>query len=415
MKLKVAFLDVFHGDCTVVTFDEPDRKACIVIDAAENIAAARRLTAYLKHEQIEVIDLLVATHIDSDHINGLLKFLKSESKDADSWNRGKDKCIRYYWGPKPDPDYKRPSTKTRAQMSPLAASKLHMLDFVIESVGQNQDLNEFVKKYIVSENNMYYPSLEDMPPLNVFNNVKLELMAPDVQVLDSDIQAKALSINNFSPAQTLTEMSTGATGPLNLDNLKEMLALNTEAMATIADRTANNQSIVFKLTPETGSSAGFRTWTFLFSGDAESDSWEMMRQTPEVAGNLPSRVLKVPHHGSRNGMNEAAFAVINPEYSIISAGQKHGLPDEDTLNIIKRDTSRKLFCTERNNKDEPKDRGACLEKSNCPRRKPSDFRSLGFIIDTDSGDVKNELFTIDDDSGAIEIKVGEVWCPETAW
>ena len=81
--------------------------------------------------------------------------------------------------------------------------------------------------------------------------------------------------------------------------------------------------------------------------------------------------------------------------------------------IIKKDEKTKLFCTERNNKtDKP---GACLEKSNCPRRKPADFRSLRFVIDTDTGEEKNDMFLIDTNLGEIEIKSGEIWCPEISW
>lgn len=410
MLLTVAFLDVFHGDCTVVTFNEPGRKACIVIDGGEFEDAAKRLAAYLKNEQIEVIDLLVATHIDSDHINGLVNLLESESHKANSWNKGKKPCIRYYWGPKPDPDYVKPLAEESLQISALSAPARQMMDFVIQSVGQNQDLSGLVKEYIVDVNNMYYPSLEDMPPLNIFNNVKLELLAPDIQVLDTEIKAKALSVSNI---QTLTTTAAlPEKGPLNLKDLQEILALNTEEMVKAADRDANNQSIVFKLTPVEGSSDESKGWTFLFPGDAELESWENMEQTG-VEEILPSKILKIAHHGSINGTDKTAFNIINPEYCIISVGQKHGLPDREALNIIKKDKNRKLFCTERNN--HPKNHGDCIKKSNCPRREPSDFRSLRFIIDTDTGEAKNDMFLINTKIGKIEITSGDIWCPESSW
>ena len=46
MKLKVSFLDVFQGDCAVITFDEGGRKVCIVVDGGETKKAAQRLAAY---------------------------------------------------------------------------------------------------------------------------------------------------------------------------------------------------------------------------------------------------------------------------------------------------------------------------------------------------------------------------------
>ncbi len=415
MILTVAFLDVFHGDCAVITFNERGRKACIVIDGGEKRDAAKRLATYLEHEKVEVVDLLVATHIDSDHVNGLVHFLKSESDQTDSWNKGKKKCIIYYWGPKPDPNWIPPSGKTGAQTSPLAGSELQTMNFVVQSVAQNQELSKLVQKHIFHTDNIQYPSLQDMPPLDIFENIGLQVMAPDTQILDSEIQSKALSLSNIPYRKLLAKMAPDQTaGQLKLIELRKILAMNAVEMAKRADRNANNQSIVLKLTPREGIAAQLKEWTFLFTGDAEQESWEMMRQIAQVRENLPSKVLKVPHHGSSlNGIDKASFKAINPEYSIISVGQKHGLPDGQMLNLIKKDRKRQLFCTERN-----KDRyhpGPCVNKRKCVRQKASDFRSIRFTIDTDRGEEKIDTFIINEKLGEIEVRTGEIWCPENKW
>jgi beta-lactamase superfamily II metal-dependent hydrolase len=411
MLLNVAFLDVFHGDCAVATFNQDGRKACIVVDGGETLGAAKRLAAYLKHEQVEVIDLLVATHIDADHVNGLVQLLKSESGKASSWNKGKEKCVRYYWGPKPDPDWAPPPPRRRgASISPSSAPELQTMDFVIQSVAQNQELSELVQEHIIDADNIHYPSLQDMPPLDIFDGIRLEFLAPDVQILDSAIQTMALSVSNLPYKQTLTKKAAGESRKrLALKDLRRILAVNAERMAEIAKRNANNQSIVFKLTPAGNTSE----WSFLLTGDAEEESWEMMRHMPGAKKKLAARVLKVPHHGSVNGVDEAAFKVINPEYSIISVGQKHGLPDAPTLNLIKKGRKSKLFCTERNNKEDHP--GACIKKRECIRGTPSDFRSIRFVIDTDSGEEKIDMFLINTRRGQINVTAGKIWCPEKRW
>jgi beta-lactamase superfamily II metal-dependent hydrolase len=407
MKLKVAFLDAFHGDCAVITFDENGKQACIVIDGGQKKDAAKRLAAYLKSEKVEVIDLLVATHIDNDHIYGLVHFLKLHTGKVKDWNRGKEKCIRYYWGPKPDPAWVPPPKKKRTKTSSAARSHYQMLDFVIKGVKENQSLDKLIKKHVISTDNIHYPSLRDLPP-NIFRNVELVLMAPDKQILDSEIQAKAMTITNSPYIRSLSTRKTRRKRPLTIRTLKRILAENAEAMAEIANRHANNQSIVFKLMPKVEGAAAPSPWSFLFSGDAEQESWEMMRLTAGVKDKLPSRVLKVPHHGSVNGIDKETFDIVNPEYNIISAGQKHGLPDGQILNLIKEDGNRKLFCTERNNK-----KGPCDSKE-CIRGKTADFRSLRFIIDTatQKGDV--EIFTINP-AGSINITTDQVWCRESNW
>jgi len=251
-----------------------------------------------------------------------------------------------------------------------------------------------------------------MPPFNIFQAVELRVMAPDIQILDSEIQAKAMTISNLSYRQSLSASAASPRKRLTLEDLHTILATNADEMAKIANRHANNQSIVFKLTPKEGNTAVSKEWSFLFSGDAEHESWEMMRQITEVRKNLPSKVLKMPHHGSLNGIDKESFKVINPGYSIISVGQKHGLPDGQILNLIKGDRKRKLFCTERNNsKSKP---GPCGEKK-CVREIAPDFRSIHFTIDTNSGEEKIDTFTINTKLGSIEIKTGEIWCQVNRW
>ncbi len=415
MILTIAFLDVFHGDCAVVTFEERGRKACIVIDGGEKRDAARRLAAYLKHEKVEIIDLLVATHIDSDHVQGLVYFLKKESSKIDSWNKGKEKCISHYWGPKADPNWVPLSSRKSDQIAPLVAPELQTMNFVIQSVAQNQELSKLVKKHTFRADNIRHPSLQEMPPFDIFDNVRLEVMAPDTQILDSAIQSNALSISNAPYKQELAKTPHVPTGGcLTLKDLRRILEINAEEMAKIADRNANNQSIVFKLAAKEGRAAESKGWTFLFTGDAEQESWQMMRQRAQVRKNLPSRVLKVPHHGSSlNGIDKKSFRMIDPEYSIISVGQKHGLPDGQTLNLIKADRDRQLFCTERNNsRHHP---GPCMKKRRCVRRKASYFRSIRFVIDTDTEEEKIETFIINAELGGIEIKTGNIWCAENKW
>jgi beta-lactamase superfamily II metal-dependent hydrolase len=56
------------------------------------------------------------------------------------------------------------------------------------------------------------------------------------------------------------------------------------------DRAANNTSVVFTLE--------WRGWRLLFPGDAELASWRLMDRSRRLR---PIHVLKVAHHGSRNG------------------------------------------------------------------------------------------------------------------
>lgn len=73
-------LEAFHGDSILIkTFDINSNEFIILIDGG----SAQTFTYSLKNElkNISHIDLLILTHIDSDHIAGLIKFFKSSLID----------------------------------------------------------------------------------------------------------------------------------------------------------------------------------------------------------------------------------------------------------------------------------------------------------------------------------------------
>jgi hypothetical protein len=413
MILKVAFLDVFHGDGAVITFDENDKTRCIVVDGGEVTEAAFRLNAWLRHQGVRHIDLLVATHIDSDHINGLVNLLQQYSAAAGDWNGGHAPCIGTYWGPLPDPDRvgRSPTVAPAAGAGGFSLLSVPEVAFIAESVEQNQTLNKLVAQRIANPMQMHYPSLADLPDTGLFDSVEIDFLSPDQQVPDTEVEGKALA---WQSALDLDEgaagAGTGASLPQTVEELEALVRANAVRVAAIADRDANNQSIVFRLRPRSGAGSG---WSFLFSGDAQQDAWGMMLGR-HPAERLRARVLKVPHHGSHlNGITAEAVAAIAPEYLVISTGQKHGLPEAETLNLLQGGSPRKLFCTERNNSlAKP---GACRAKAACPRRTKQDFRSLLFEVDTVTGEAQTHLFSVGPHAGKVSWLAGVIWCPETHW
>lgn len=82
----------------------------------------------------------------------------------------------------------------------------------------------------------------------------------------------------------------------------------------------------------------YRDFEALLTGDAESkvlDLIDWVQITPLIQGGLD--VLKVPHHGSKNGISTDLLARLKPKVCVISVGKKnsYGHPNDTTLSLLK--------------------------------------------------------------------------------
>ena len=101
--------------------------------------------------------------------------------------------------------------------------------------------------------------------------------------------------------------------------------------------TSNNASIVVRIVADEVNA--------LFSGDCESLRWESILKFFEE--HLPANIFLVPHHGSEHGCTEEVLKAVNPEYSIISAGQdnKYGHPDTSIVKLLNEYTREEVLIT----------------------------------------------------------------------
>jgi len=399
MKLKIAFLTTVDedrnpqiGDCIVITFKnefpEGKRLACIIIDGGYS-SNSQVISDYLASEKVIIIDLLIATHIDGDHIAGLCSFVKDFlSKDDRKFK------LMNYWGPAPG-TYTQPITITEfiSYLPDVSDIKIDELSMISQSVEQNEKLYKLIEKILSPEHiiHPYVNILNSIP--NIFNDLVVEVLAPDKQIPDVDIKAM-----NLSDASLGDSIVTDMAIDLNDISIQKII----ESAASIEDRTANNQSIVIKLTPLNESGDRNEDCSILFPGDAEIESWNSM--IDKWGEKLKSRVLKLSHHGSKTGTNETILVTVQPDYCVICAGKnKHGLPDDVVLKLLSTNGV-DFFCTGRNTKEDSK-KSPCIDANiikDCPRW---DANQEEHIKDT-------IIFNIDSDTNDIEItgeQCGVVW------
>jgi competence protein ComEC len=109
--------------------------------------------------------------------------------------------------------------------------------------------------------------------------------------------------------------------------------LNTLAKTdqSISNLDLNGLSVVALIT--------YGNFSALLTGDAEKT---VMEQLANEAGDID--VLKVPHHGSRDGVSDSFLNIAKPELSVISLGEKnrYGHPSKETLELLKNHSSQIL-------------------------------------------------------------------------
>lgn len=106
------------------------------------------------------------------------------------------------------------------------------------------------------------------------------------------------------------------------------------------DKNLNNTSIILK--------ADLPGNNFLFTGDAEDKVWKYYYDNDKIlplsegeAGGGAQRlysadILKIPHHGSKNGTSEELLKMANPKEAVISVGKdnKFGHPHAETIQLL---------------------------------------------------------------------------------
>lgn len=77
-NLQFHFIDVGQGDSSLII--TPKGKT-ILIDAGDE-AHAKKVVSYIREQEIEKLDLVIATHPDADHIGGMDKVIKNFDIDV---------------------------------------------------------------------------------------------------------------------------------------------------------------------------------------------------------------------------------------------------------------------------------------------------------------------------------------------
>ncbi len=115
------------------------------------------------------------------------------------------------------------------------------------------------------------------------------------------------------------------------------------------DRNVNNECVVLKII--------YKDTSFLLTGDIEGKAMNNILNSGE---NVKAEVLKVPHHGSKLGLEGESFVKeVSPRISVISVGERNAFhhPSKKTLEILSSISGNKIFRTDQDDAIEIKSNG----------------------------------------------------------
>lgn len=322
---KLEALRAKHGDALLLHYGPENAPKLAVIDGGPGgvwtDSLRPRLMQLRTERQLDEgkpldIDLMMVSHLDADHITGVLDLMRNlrdlkDKKQPQPWR------IRRFWHNAFDDLTGKGNAavaSTNSQLSTASFGELAGFNSsdLLASVGQGRELRDLVKRFDL-EGNQPFDSIVQCP--HEKNPVKLG----------------SLSLTAVGPDQQ------------NLANLqkdwdKKVAALlqkeaDKKAKAELVeyvDKSVYNLSSIVVWAEQDGK-------TMLLTGDARGDYTLKALEEAKILEQGKSRkldLLKLPHHGSDRNVDQDYFDRLQANNYVISADGKYSNPDVKTLEMI---------------------------------------------------------------------------------
>jgi ribonuclease BN (tRNA processing enzyme) len=310
--LKLHIIQAEHGDCFILESGTSPNPKYILIDGGPESIYTDHLANELKkiRDAGGKLDVVVASHVDTDHIIGLLD-LMTEIREQRSNNETEIIEISELWHNSFDQTVGRGNDIENRMKTLLANSNTsgRVMDASLKGIGDGHKLRLAAMNIGVPINSKFASLpiiVEDTPKKIKILNLELLIVGPTTKNLE-ELRIKWLQW---------------------LDKFEDILVAGGNPMlAAMADSSVPNLSSIMFLVKSDGK-------TILFTGDGRGDH---LLQGLSQANLLNSRgklhvdVLKVPHHGSGRNVTKKFLRDITASKYVISANGKHQNPDFSTL------------------------------------------------------------------------------------
>jgi beta-lactamase superfamily II metal-dependent hydrolase len=328
MLFTLEALEARHGDSLLLHYGKTDDPRLIVIDGGPAKVWANSLRPRLEelkakrspNDQLE-LRMVMVSHIDDDHINGILG-LTDYLIELDEDGEEMPFEIDTLWHNSFDVIMKKAKARGAAFEAVTAAAAASG-DGGVPTLGLDEPTAAIAASVPQGRR------LRDNS-----NNLDLDVNRPFKDLVASPAKGK----KTIKIGDGLTFTVLGPNGE-RLDNLeadwkaklkKKKNAKGAELQqlaADFLDESVYNLSSIVVL-----AEAGNRT--MLLTGDARGDDIMKAIRRSLKRERLHVDLLKVPHHGSDRNVSTEFFRIITADHYVISANGEHGNPDVPTLQML---------------------------------------------------------------------------------
>jgi len=333
------------GDCLLLHYGSKNKPRLVVIDGGPKTVYAQHLKPRLQqvkkaHGQIRkaqglepdkplVVDLLMVSHVDDDHIQGILNFTRDLIQDDPQfaqilsfWHNSFENVIganlpaevtasfTHQFGPasmngEPPDDM----TLDVDEDEEVIVSSLK----VLASVQQGAQLRSDIVSNLKADLNVDFTgglivAKEGTEPIELEDNLVFTVAGPMLGELE-ELHKKHQEW---------------------LEKLHEAGKSAEDVLSAYMDKSVPNLSSIVLLAECDGK-------TILLTGDARGDKILKGLELAgllEQGGKLEVDVVKVPHHGSSNNIAENFFERVVASHYVFSGNGEHGNPERETLEML---------------------------------------------------------------------------------
>jgi ribonuclease BN (tRNA processing enzyme) len=322
---KLEALRAKHGDALLLHYGTEAKPKLAVIDAgpggvykdavSPRLNEIREERGLADDEPLE-IDLMMVSHLDADHITGILELIR-KLRDLKQGKKPVPWEIKRFWHNAFQDLTEDEELETAAVSGGLSTASVG--DFLqiegsslLASVGQGRELRDLVK-FLGLDGNPPFKGIVKYPhsknPVKL-QGLELTVVGPDeknLKILQDDWNKKVKEL------------------------LKKAQSKSAKAeLAAYVDRSVYNLSSIVVYAKAEGK-------TILLTGDARGDyTLEALRGAGLLKKGKTMKVdlLKLPHHGSDRNVDQDYFDSIQAKHYVISADGRFTNPDVPTLEMI---------------------------------------------------------------------------------